>query len=71
MNSAGIVLTWLFTPEPLRVPLSELDRRYAYHTAGKTYHGAVLETRQATIQDVSDRTDRGEISAVQHWVSCY
>lgn len=35
----GIVLTLLFTPEPLRVPLLELDRRYAYHTAGKVYHG--------------------------------
>ena len=35
----GILLTLLFTPEPLRVPLLELDRRYAYHTAGKVYHG--------------------------------
>ena len=40
LNSVGIILTLLFTPEPLRVPLLELDRRYAYHTAGKVYHGA-------------------------------
>ena len=36
------MLTLLFTPEPLRVPLLELDRRYAYHTAGKVYHGRRL-----------------------------
>ena len=29
-------------PEPLRVPLSELDRRYAYHMAGKVYHGVPI-----------------------------
>ena len=40
MNSVGIILTILFTPEPLRVPLAELDRRYDYYTAGKVYHGA-------------------------------
>ena len=40
----GIVLTLLFTPEPLRVPLLELDRRYAYHTAGKVYHGGRLSS---------------------------
>lgn len=40
LNLVGILLTLLFTPEPLRVPLLELDRRYAYHTAGKVYHGA-------------------------------
>ena len=39
MNSVGIILTVIFTPEPLRVPLAELDRRYRYHTAGKVYHG--------------------------------
>ncbi len=33
-------MTFLFVPEPLRVPLSELDRRYEYHDAGKVYHGA-------------------------------
>ena len=42
MNSVGIILTLLFTPEPLRVPLSELDRRYDYHRAGKVYHGVHL-----------------------------
>ncbi len=42
LNSVGIVLTLLFTPEPLRVPLLELDRKYAYHTAGKVYHGEAL-----------------------------
>ena len=41
MNSVGIILTLVFTPEPLRVPLSELDRRYRYHTAGKVYHGVL------------------------------
>lgn len=40
LSTVGIFLTWLFVPEPLRVPLAELDRRYAYHTAGKVYHGA-------------------------------
>ena len=40
LNSVGIFLTFFFVPEPLRVPLAELDRRYAYHTAGKVYHGA-------------------------------
>ena len=39
MNSVGIILTLIFTPEPLRVPLAELDRKYAYATAGKVYHG--------------------------------
>ena len=34
------MVTFLFVPEPLRVPLSELDRRYEYHDAGKVYHGA-------------------------------
>ncbi len=42
LSSVGIVLTLLFTPEPLRVPLLELDRKYAYHTAGKVYHGELL-----------------------------
>jgi len=45
LNSVGIVLTLLFTPEPLRVPLLELDRRYAYHTAGKVYHGEAINPR--------------------------
>ena len=40
LNTVGIFLTFLFVPEPLRVPLAELDRRYAYSTAGKVYHGA-------------------------------
>jgi hypothetical protein len=40
LSSVGIFLTFLFVPEPLRVPLAELDRRYAYHQAGKVYHGA-------------------------------
>ena len=42
LSTVGIFLTFLFVPEPLRVPLAELDRRYAYHTAGKVYHGASL-----------------------------
>jgi MFS family permease len=45
LNTAGILLTLLFTPEPLRVPLLELDRRYAYHTAGKVYHGEAINPR--------------------------
>jgi hypothetical protein len=36
----GILVTFLFVPEPLRVPLSELDRRYEYYQAGKVYHGS-------------------------------
>ena len=40
LNTVGIFLTFLFVPEPLRVPLAELDRRYAYSSAGKVYHGA-------------------------------
>ncbi len=40
LSTVGIFLTFLFVPEPLRVPLAELDRRYAYHSAGKVYHGA-------------------------------
>ncbi len=40
LNTVGIFLTFLFVPEPLRVPLAELDRRYAYTQAGKVYHGA-------------------------------
>ena len=40
LNTVGIFLTFLFVPEPLRVPLAELDRRYAYSQAGKVYHGA-------------------------------
>ncbi len=40
LNTVGIFLTFLFVPEPLRVPLAELDRRYAYSAAGKVYHGA-------------------------------
>ena len=39
LNTVGIFLTFLFVPEPLRVPLAELDRRYAYTSAGKVYHG--------------------------------
>ncbi len=42
LNTVGIFLTFLFVPEPLRVPLAELDRRYAYSAAGKVYHGALL-----------------------------
>ena len=42
LNTVGIFLTFLFVPEPLRVPLAELDRRYAYSSAGKVYHGAYL-----------------------------
>ena len=39
-------MTALFVPEPLRVPLSELDRRYEYHDAGKVYHGAPLRAAE-------------------------
>ena len=42
LNTVGIFLTFLFVPEPLRVPLAELDRRYTYTSAGKVYHGAFL-----------------------------
>lgn len=38
----GIALTLLFTPEPLGVPLLELDRKYAYYQAGKVYHGELV-----------------------------
>ncbi len=40
LNTVGILVTFLFVPEPLRVPLSELDRRYEYYQAGKVYHGS-------------------------------
>ena len=52
MNSVGIILTILFTPEPLRVPLAELDRRYRYHSAGKVYHGVLPSPRHRAAHQI-------------------
>ena len=36
------LLTLLFTPDPLRVSLTEVDRRWSYIRAGKEYHGEAV-----------------------------
>jgi MFS family permease len=41
-NIGGFVLTLLFTPDPLRVSLTEVDRRWSYIRAGKIYHGEAI-----------------------------
>jgi MFS family permease len=51
LNSVGIFLTFFFVPEPLRVPLAELDRRYAYHSAGKVYHGEAINPQNISFYE--------------------
>jgi MFS family permease len=41
-NIGGLVLTMLFMPDPLRVSLTEVDRRWNYIREGKVYHGEAI-----------------------------
>lgn len=41
-NIGGFALTLLFMPDPLRVSLTEVDRRWSYIRAGKEYHGEAV-----------------------------
>jgi hypothetical protein len=36
------MLSLLFMPDPLRVSLTEVDRRWSYIKAGKEYHGEAV-----------------------------
>ena len=38
----SFLLTLIFMPDPLRVSLTEVDRRWAYIRAGKEYHGEAI-----------------------------
>lgn len=42
-NIGGFLLTLLFMPDPLRVSLAEVDRRWAYLRSGRVYHGEAVK----------------------------
>lgn len=48
-NIGGFFLTLLFMPDPMRVSLAEVDRRWAYLRSGRTYHGEAVNPRNLSI----------------------
>ena len=48
-NIGGFILTLLFMPDPLRVSLAEVDRRWAYIRSGRTYHGEAINPRNLSM----------------------
>ncbi|MCJ1428374.1 hypothetical protein MMC29_006283 [Sticta canariensis] len=42
-NIGGFLLTLLFMPDPLRVSLAEVDRRWNYLRTGRVYHGEAVK----------------------------
>ncbi|KAK9842394.1 hypothetical protein WJX84_005508, partial [Apatococcus fuscideae] len=48
-NVAGGILTLICLPDPLRVSLTELDRRWRYALAGKVYHGEAINPKSLSM----------------------
>ncbi|KAK9795893.1 hypothetical protein WJX73_010315 [Symbiochloris irregularis] len=50
-NIGGFVLTLLFMPDSLRVSLTETDRRWAYITSGRMYHGEAVNPKNLSLYE--------------------
>ena len=48
-NIGGLLLTLLFMPDPLRVSLTEVDRRWSYLTSGRVYHGEAISPKNLSM----------------------
>ncbi|KAK9914956.1 hypothetical protein WJX75_002900 [Coccomyxa subellipsoidea] len=48
-NFGGLLLTALFMPDPLRLSLSELDRRWSDILEGRVYHGEAINPKNLSI----------------------
>jgi MFS family permease len=48
-NVGGALLTALFVPDPVRVSLTELDRRWNYLKAGRVYQGEAINPRSLSV----------------------
>ncbi len=44
-NMGGFFLTLIFMPEPLRISLAEIDRRWSYIKEGRPYHGEAVNPK--------------------------
>ncbi|CAK0780840.1 hypothetical protein CVIRNUC_005193 [Coccomyxa viridis] len=57
-NFGGALLTLLFMPDPLRLSLTELDRRFSFIAQGKTYHGEAINPKSLSLWEMMTHTGR-------------